>query len=162
MSDQAQRRIQAIGQQLQPGASSSSSTGLPPITKVASGSSSPRVKDKVIIITGANSPLGIGRASAHQFAESGAKAIYICDFDGTHLESHKKEINAQFPAVDVHTRQFDAADETKVKAVVDDAMQRYKRLDVFFANAGTAGKPTLFTDFKDKEFMDIIRVNTLR
>ena len=38
-----------------------------------------RVKDKVIIITGANSPLGIGRATAHQFAPNGARANYHCD-----------------------------------------------------------------------------------
>ena len=44
MSDQAQRRISAIGQQLK--------SDLPPITRVAAGSSSPRAKDKVVIITG--------------------------------------------------------------------------------------------------------------
>ncbi|KAK3175666.1 hypothetical protein K4F52_010075 [Lecanicillium sp. MT-2017a] len=154
MADKAQQRIQALGNQL-------SGTGLPPINKVAPGSSTLRVQGKVIIITGANSPLGIGRATAHQYAESGAKAIYICDFDDTHLESHKKEINAAFPSVEVHTRQFDAGDEKEVKAVVDDALAKYSRLDIFFANAGVAGKPTLFTDFDDSEFMDIMRVNTL-
>lgn len=51
MPDQAQQRIQAIGQQLQ-GGTSASDTGLPPITKIATGSSSPRAKDKVVIITG--------------------------------------------------------------------------------------------------------------
>lgn len=113
-------------------------------------------------LPGANSAMGIGRASAHQFAESGAKAIYICDYDGSNLESHKKEINAAYPSVEVHTRQFDAADEKEVKAVVDDALAKYKRLDVFFANAGVAGKSTLFTDFDDNEFMSIMKTNTLR
>ena len=115
-----------------------------------------------MFLPGANSAMGIGRASAHQFAESGAKAIYICDYDGSNLESHKKEINAAYPSVEVHTRQFDAADEKEVKAVVDDALAKYKRLDVFFANAGVAGKPTLFTDFDDDEFMSIMKTNTLR
>lgn len=41
MSDKAQERIDAIGKQL-----------LPPITKVAPGSSAPRVQNKVVIITG--------------------------------------------------------------------------------------------------------------
>lgn len=106
--------------------------------------------------------MGIGRATAHQYAESGARAIYICDFDDTHLEAHKKEINALYPSVDVHTRQFDASDETKVKAVIDDAMKQYKRLDVFFANAGIVGKPTMFTDFNEEEFMTVMKVNSLR
>lgn len=161
MSEQAKRRIQAIGQQLDAGSSGSASTGLPPITKVAAGSSFPRVQGKVIIITGANSPLGIGRATAHQYAESGARAIYLCDLDDTHLNAHKQEISAAFPNVEVHARPLDAADEAHVKAVVDDAVQRYGRLDVFFANAGIVGKSTLFTDFTDNEFMNVLKVNTL-
>lgn len=167
MSDQAQRRIQAIGQQLSSPSSSSgggqgSSSSLPPIRKLAAGSSSPRAKDKVVIITGANSPLGIGRATAHQYAESGARAVYVCDFDGTHLEAHKREITAAFPGVEVHAWQFDAADEGRVKAVVDDALGRYGRLDVFFANAGIIGLPTVFTEVTDEDFMNVLRVNTLR
>ncbi|KAI1054219.1 hypothetical protein LB506_010285 [Fusarium annulatum] len=149
MSDKAQSRINAIGKQL-----------LPPINKVAPGSSKLRVEGKVVIITGTNSPLGIGRATAHQYAESGARALYLCDFDDTHLESHKKEINAAFPKVEIHTRRFDAADEDKVKEVVDDAIQRYGRLDVFFANAGVVGRTTLFSDFSKDEFMSILNTNT--
>ncbi|KAF7550563.1 hypothetical protein G7046_g7978 [Stylonectria norvegica] len=151
MSDQAERRIKAIGQQLQP-----------PIAKVAAGSSSPRVQGKVIIITGANSQLGIGRATAHQFAESGARAIYLCDYDDSHLDAHKAELNAAFPAVEIHTRRFDAAEEPRVKEVVDDAVQRYGRLDVFFANAGVVGRTTLFSHFTDDEFMAVLKTNTLR
>ncbi|KAF4979705.1 hypothetical protein FZEAL_4133 [Fusarium zealandicum] len=150
MSDKAQKRIEAIGKQL-----------LPPIDKVAAGSSKLRVEGKVIIITGANSPMGIGRATAHQYAESGARALYLCDFDDTHLDTHKQEINAAFPNVQVHTRRFDAADETKVKEVVDDAIERHGRLDVFFANAGVVGRTTLFSDFQDDEFMSILKTNTL-
>lgn len=106
--------------------------------------------------------MGIGRATAHQYAESGAKAIYICDFDGTHLENHKKQINAAYPSVDVHVRQFDAGDEDKVKAVVDDAMNQYKRLDIFFANAGIIGAYGAFTDYTEEEFMHVMRTNSWR
>ncbi|KEZ43036.1 Uncharacterized protein SAPIO_CDS5113 [Scedosporium apiospermum] len=154
MAEKAKDRIAAIGQHL-------NSTDLPPIRKVAPGSSAPRVKDKVVIITGANSLLGIGRATAHQFAESGARAIYICDYDGTHLEAHKAEIVAAFPSVEVHARRFDAADEASVKEVVDDAIKRYGRLDVFFANAGIVGKTVAFTEFSEEEFMTVLRTNTL-
>ncbi|KAK3304144.1 uncharacterized protein B0T15DRAFT_231426 [Chaetomium strumarium] len=153
MSDSAQRRVQAIGDQL------AGETSIPPIFKVAP--SGPRVAGKVVIITGTNSILGIGRASAHQFAEHGAKAVYICDYDDTNLEAHKREINALFPQVDVHTRQFDAADEKAVKEVIDDAMKRYGRLDVFFANAGTIGPHALFTEIDADDFMETMRVNSL-
>ncbi|KAG7285398.1 hypothetical protein NEMBOFW57_010025 [Staphylotrichum longicolle] len=152
MSESAKRRVQAIGDQL-------AGSAIPPIHRVAA--TGPRVADKVVIITGANSVLGIGRASAHQFAENGAKAVYICDYDATNLEAHKREINALWPQVEVHTRQFDAADEAAVKAVVDDAMARYGRLDVFFANAGTVGPHAVFTDVSAADFMDVLRVNSL-
>ncbi|KAK4157677.1 hypothetical protein C8A00DRAFT_11493 [Chaetomidium leptoderma] len=152
MSDAAKRRVQAIGDQL-------AGSSIPVIFKVAP--TGPRVADKVVIITGANSILGIGRASAHQFAEHGAKAIYICDYDGTNLEAHKREINALWPQVEVHPRQFDAADEKSVKDVIDDALQRYGRLDVFFANAGIVGPHALFTDIDADDFMEVMRVNSL-
>lgn len=112
--------------------------------------------------TGANSALGIGRAAAHLFAENGAKAVYICDYDGSNLAAHKEEIRAAYPNVDIHPRQFDAADEASVKAVVDDALDRYGRLDVFFANAGITGLNTIFSDFTDEDFMQVLRTNTLR
>jgi NAD(P)-dependent dehydrogenase (short-subunit alcohol dehydrogenase family) len=118
-------------------------------------------QDAYHFMQGANSILGIGRASAHQFAEHGAKAVYICDYDGSNLEAHKREINDLFPQVDVHTRQFDAADEKAVKEVIDDAMKRYGRLDVFFANAGTTGIHALFTDIEADDFMETMRVNSL-
>jgi NAD(P)-dependent dehydrogenase (short-subunit alcohol dehydrogenase family) len=86
----------------------------------------------------------------------------MCDYDGSHLEAHKREINALWPQVDVHTRQFDAADEKAVKEVVDDAVKRYGRLDVFFANAGITGPHTLFTQMEADDFMETLRVNTLR
>ena len=111
--------------------------------------------------TGTNSPLGIGRASAHQFAQNGARAIYLCDFAGTHLETHKREILALYPSVEVHTRQFDAADAPSVKAVVDEALSAYGRLDVFFANAGIVGAHKPFTEVEPEAFMQTMKVNAL-
>ncbi|CAH0031963.1 unnamed protein product [Clonostachys rhizophaga] len=159
-SHKAKERVQVIGQQLDT-SSSASETGLPPVHKASPGSSSLRVRGKVVIITGANSLLGIGRATAHQYAESGARAIYICDFQDNYLEAHKRELNTLFPAVEIHTRQFDAAKEAEVKAVVDDAIDRYGRLDVFFANAGVVGKPIIFDRISEDEFMSVLKTNTL-
>lgn len=165
MSDNAKQRIQAIGKQLDPGPRrqpEQQQPQLPPIQKVAGRSSGPRVQGKVIIITGTNSPLGIGRATAHQLAENGARALYLCDYDGTHLDAHKAEIAAAFPAVDVHVRRFDAADEAAVKDVVDHALRTYGRLDVFFANAGITGPLKLFTQVTEAEFTQNFRTNVLR
>jgi len=120
-----------------------------------------RVKDKVVIITGTNSPLGIGRASAHQFAHNGARAIYICDFSDQHLPTHTRELQSLYPTVEIHARKFDAGDEAAVKAVVDEAVQKYGRLDIMFANAGIVGSNKLFTDVEAEEFMKVMRTNVL-
>ena len=119
------------------------------------------MKDLVTIVTGTNSPTGIGRATAHQYANNGAKAVYLCDFATTYLETHKREINTLYPAVEVHVRQFDAGDEAAVQSVVDDALKRYGRLDVFFANAGVVGTPKVFGEIGGAEFMSTLRTNVL-
>lgn len=49
-----------------------------------------------------------------------------------------------------------------MQEVVNDAITRYGRLDVFFANAGTAGPMSPFTELESEDFMDVMRVNTLR
>lgn len=114
-----------------------------------------------MIEKGTNSPTGIGRATVHQYARNGSLAVYLCDYDGTYLATHAREINTLYPDVEVHTRQFDAADEDAVKGVIDDALQRYGRLDVFFANAGVSGQPKLLEHIEADEFMATMRVNTL-
>ncbi|KAI8955865.1 putative 3-oxoacyl-reductase FabG [Xylaria longipes] len=161
MSYTAKQRIAALGSQLSPqGNSSAGFEGMPAIEKVAGTSNGPRVQGKVVIITGANSIKGIGRATAHLFAEGGAKAVYICDYDSKNLETHRREITSLYPTVDVHVRQFDAADEKAVKAVVDHAIEKYGRLDVFFANAGIVGPVAAFTDISKEDFMKILDTNT--
>ncbi|KAF2120510.1 hypothetical protein BDV96DRAFT_594966 [Lophiotrema nucula] len=133
---------------------------IPKIKTIGGDSVGQRVKDKVIIVTGANSPIGIGRASVHQFARNGAKAIFVCDFANSHLEVHKRELNSLYPDVDIHTRQFDASDEDSVKNVVAEAVDRYGRLDVFFANAGISSAK-VFWEEDTEGFMKMLKTNTL-
>ena len=58
-------------------------------------------------------------------------------------------------------RQFDASDEAAVKAVVEDALQKYGRLDVMFANAGIASMK-VFYETTTEEFMKMMKTNVLR
>jgi NAD(P)-dependent dehydrogenase (short-subunit alcohol dehydrogenase family) len=162
MSGVAKRRLQALSEQLvAPVGDQGNFENIPKLKRVAGDSAGPRVKGKVVIITGTNSTLGIGRASAHQFAHNGAKAIYICDYNDTHLATHKRELASLCPDVEVHTRKFDAADEKSVKEVVNHAIETYGRLDVYFANAGVVGNPKIFTDIGEKEFLATLRTNVV-
>lgn len=86
----------------------------------------------------------------------------MCDYSDSLLAHHKKEINSLYPGTKIHPRQFDASDEAAVKAVVEEALQLYGRLDVFFANAGISGTPAIFMDTEVDDFMKMMKTNTLR
>lgn len=74
----------------------------------------------------------------------------------------ESELRQQYPGVDVHARIFDAADEASVEKVVNEAVDSYGRLDIFFANAGILGLGVKLGDAKPEQFMEVLRVNTLR
>jgi len=128
---------------------------------IAGDSNGPRVKGKVIIVTGTNSPLGIGRATAHQYARNGAKAIYICDYMTDHLETHKREIKSMYPSVDIQTRQIDAGEEKDIERVVNEVLDKYGRLDIFFANAGISITAKGVMDSSAENFMKVMKTNAL-
>ena len=66
-----------------------------------------------------------------------------------------------YPGVDIHIRQFDAGEEKAVIAVIDAAIAKYGRLDIFFANAGIVGQPKIFTEIDGDGFMKTMRTNAL-
>lgn len=49
-----------------------------------------------------------------------------------------------------------------MKGVVDEAVAKYGRLDIMFANAGIVGQPKVFMDIEGEEFMKTLRTNVLR
>ncbi|KAL8876374.1 MAG: hypothetical protein Q9192_008875 [Flavoplaca navasiana] len=163
MSSAPKRRLQALSEQLSvPPADPGTFENIPKLRHIASDSTEQRVKDKVVIITGANSPLGIGRATAHQFAHNGGRAIFLCDFSNEYLPIHVRELNFLYPKVDIHERQFDASNEEAVKAVVDEAIEKYGRLDILFANAAIVGTNQVFWDIEAEDFIKTIRTNVVR
>ena len=105
--------------------------------------------------------MGIGRASAHQFANNGAKAIFICDYTTQYLETHKRELNSSYPEVDIHPRQIDAGEEADVERIVNEALEKYERLDVFFANAGISITTERITEASAEKFMKNMKTNAL-
>lgn len=111
--------------------------------------------------SGSNSAIGIGRAAAHQFAHNGARAIYLCDYSSIHLETHKRELQQLYPSTEVHVRQFDAGDEEAVKAVVEEVVSKYGRLDIMFANHGIVGTPAVYTQITAENFMNTMKTNAL-
>ncbi|MET7425809.1 3-oxoacyl-ACP reductase [Dactylosporangium sp. NPDC005555] len=85
-----------------------------------------RLQDRVAVITGAGS--GIGLATARRFASEGAKVVVV-DLNPDAGKAAADEVGGEFVAADV-------SDEQAVKALFDGVAERYGRLDIAFNNAG--------------------------
>ena len=85
----------------------------------------------------------------------------MCDFSDQYLTVHQRELNKLYPNVEIHTKCFDAGDEAAVKAVVDEAIEKYGRLDIMFANAGIVGTNKIFTEIESEQFMKTMKTNVL-
>ncbi len=113
-----------------------------------------RLKDKSIIVTGAGS--GIGEGIAKRLAEEGA-AVIVNDVNVAGGERVVGEITgaggqASFVAADV-TQSAD------VKALVDAAVARHGKLDVFVNNAGWTHRNQPALDVPEEEFDRCYAVN---
>ena len=91
-----------------------------------------RFKDKVVLITGAAS--GIGLTTAKAFAKEGAK-IVIADFADKGAEVAEDFSKDGVQAFFVKTN---VADPSSVKNMMEASVKHFGRVDVVFANAGVA------------------------
>ena len=111
-----------------------------------------RLSGKVAIITGAGS--GIGRATARRFAAEGAKLVIGDKSEGV-LET------ASLISGNVHAVQIDAGSEPDVQALVAEAVARFGRLDIAYANAGVSGGLTGIFDLTVEEWQALLQVNLI-
>lgn len=112
-----------------------------------------KLQDQVIVITGASS--GIGRVTARAAAEAGARVV-LAARNVRDLESLEEEIIREGgEALVVMT---DVSDEEQVKKLIEQAVERFGRIDTFVANAGVSA----YSEFVDQpldEFRRIVEVN---
>ncbi len=94
-----------------------------------------RLKDKVALVTGAASEIGIGFATAHRFGREGAK-VCITDIDETRLEARATDLCDN--GVDAVGFAHDVTSENDWKTVVASTVDRYGKIDVLVNNAGVA------------------------
>jgi NAD(P)-dependent dehydrogenase (short-subunit alcohol dehydrogenase family) len=85
-----------------------------------------RLQDRVVVVTGAGS--GLGLASVRRLAAEGARIVAV-DIDEATGAAAAKETGGEFVAADV-------ADEDQVRELYDGVARRYGRIDVAFNNAG--------------------------
>lgn len=90
-----------------------------------------KLQDKVAIVTGASS--GIGLAIAKALGREGA-AVVLAGRTQAPMEEAANEISADSGRASVH--QVDVRDEKQMRGLVDDAVKQFGKLDIMVNNAG--------------------------
>jgi NAD(P)-dependent dehydrogenase (short-subunit alcohol dehydrogenase family) len=86
-----------------------------------------QLNDKVAVITGGSG--GIGQAMARAFLAQGAHAVVLADLDEAGVQTTATEIGCDGLVCDV-------TDEAQVKKLVEFALDKYGRVDLYCSNAG--------------------------
>lgn len=106
-----------------------------------------KMKDKVVIITGASS--GIGLACAREFAHRGA-LVSVCARSADKLEEIKSEFDAAGHKLLV--TEADVSREEDCKRLIDNTVREFGKIDILINNAGMSMR-ALFVDLH----LDVMR-----
>jgi NAD(P)-dependent dehydrogenase (short-subunit alcohol dehydrogenase family) len=111
-------------------------------------------KDKVALVTGAAS--GIGLATARAFAESGASVV-LSDIDDQTLEKAVADIALEGGKA-IGAR-CNVADEKDVEALIDKVVSAFGRLDAAYNNAGVNSPAVEIADASGQEYDRVMGIN---
>ncbi|MEM9773616.1 MAG: oxidoreductase [Chloroflexota bacterium] len=98
----------------------------------------PNLEGKVIVITGANS--GLGLESTKAMAANGATIVMACR-NMAKAEKAKDEVLRAVPSAKLDLMELDNASLDSVKAFADAFKAKYDRLDILLNNAGVMAIP---------------------
>ena len=111
-------------------------------------------ENKVALVTGAGS--GLGLATAKAFAASGA-SIVLADCDEKAVRCATEELTAQgHKALAVRC---DVADDAQVEAMVEQTIAKFGRLDAAYNNAGVQNIIAEAADASREDFDRVMSIN---
>lgn len=113
-----------------------------------------RVEGRVVVVTGGAG--GIGAAACRAIAAEGGK-ILVADLDAAAARAVADAVVAEGGVAD--STGVDVTDRTQVRAMIARAVDAFGAIDVIFNNAGM-NRPRDFMDVDEKNFEQIVRVNT--
>jgi 3-hydroxybutyrate dehydrogenase len=107
------------------------------------------VKEKVLFITGAAQ--GIGFEIAKDFSKAGAKVVL------TDINEEKVKAAAETLGKDAVGLKCDVTSELELQQAIDDAIDRFGRIDILINNAGMQ-HVSLLEDFPTAKFEQLVKV----
>ncbi len=111
-------------------------------------------ENKVALVTGAGS--GLGLATAKAFAESGASVV-LADWNEAAVRSAAKELGAQgHNTLAIHC---DVADDAQVEAMVEQTIATFGRLDAAYNNAGVQNVLAETADYPREDYDRVMAIN---
>ena len=110
------------------------------------------LKDKVVIITGAASARGIGRATATTFAAQGARVV-ILDLDAAAARDAAATLGEGHLGLAANV-----ADEGQVNQAVGQVLEQFGRIDVLVNNAGIT-QPLKTLDIRGSDYDKVLDVS---
>jgi NAD(P)-dependent dehydrogenase (short-subunit alcohol dehydrogenase family) len=113
-----------------------------------------RLADKVALITGGES--GIGLAAARLLVSEGAR-VHLVGLDADKLDAAVEDLGVEHALATV----ADVTDEPAVARAIAEGVERYGRLDILFSNAGISGAVAAIADYPSEEFARTLAVHVL-
>ena len=116
---------------------------------------SDKLKDKVVIITGADS--GLGRAAAVAFVKEGAKVV-IPYYD-EHRDAMETKQYIEMLGGECELLSGDISDKNFCRHIVDFTLQRFGKIDILVNNAGVQYQQDTLECISDEQFDRTMKVN---
>jgi NAD(P)-dependent dehydrogenase (short-subunit alcohol dehydrogenase family) len=113
-----------------------------------------KFKDKVVLITGATS--GIGKATAKAFASEGAIVHFCGRREALGMKVQENIIAAGGKA---SYQKADVRIERDIKALVDECVQKYGRIDFAFNNAGVESPSNKIANLSAEDWDNVVNTN---
>ena len=112
-----------------------------------------RLKDKVVIVTGASSDIGEGIVK--RFVQEGAKVVLVSrnldKLEKVRASVGKQEMTVPLPC--------DLTNESQTLQIAEQVVEKYGKIDVLINNAGAINDPIHFHEMPDAEIQKLIDVN---